>query len=97
MSGSGPSWSQVLNIDTNAIQPLTLESIAKGTSVNQALQEGRSYHASMSSKDDHPINKHPSPLCVTVRKWEHDLRRHGVVAGAHAGLRRTSCTCKSAQ
>ena len=30
---------QVLNIDTNAIQPLTLESIAKGTSVNQALQE----------------------------------------------------------
>jgi len=32
---------KVLNIDTNAIQPLTLESIAKGTSVNQALQELR--------------------------------------------------------
>lgn len=32
---------QVLNIDTNAIQPLTLESIANGTSVNQALQELR--------------------------------------------------------
>ena len=38
-----------MNIETNAIQPLTLESIAKGTSVNQALQDvlvlGRSYHA----------------------------------------------------
>jgi len=32
---------KVLNIDTNAIQPLTLESIANGTSVNQALQELR--------------------------------------------------------
>ena len=32
---------EVLNIDTNAIQPLTLESIANGTSVNQALQELR--------------------------------------------------------
>ena len=30
-----------MNIDTNAIQPLTLESIANGTSVNQALQELR--------------------------------------------------------
>eukprot|EP00438_Fugacium_kawagutii_P004594 Skav228985 [mRNA] locus=scaffold127:51960:62503:+ [translate_table: standard] len=32
---------EVLNIDTNAIQPLTLESVANGTSVNQALQELR--------------------------------------------------------
>ncbi|CAJ1382681.1 unnamed protein product [Effrenium voratum] len=32
---------KVLNIDTNAIQPLTLESIANGTSVNQALSELR--------------------------------------------------------
>ena len=30
-----------MNIDTNAIQPLTLESIANGTSVNQALSELR--------------------------------------------------------
>ena len=34
-------WAEVLNIDTNVIQPLTLESIANGTSVNQALQELR--------------------------------------------------------
>ncbi|CAK9076496.1 unnamed protein product [Durusdinium trenchii] len=32
---------KVLNIDTNVIQPLTLESIANGTSVNEALQELR--------------------------------------------------------
>ncbi|CAE7317945.1 BOI2 [Symbiodinium sp. CCMP2592] len=47
---------KVLNIDTNAIQPLTLESIAKGTSVNQALQD-----VNVSEWSNHAISNCEAP------------------------------------